>query len=649
MRAAIYVRVSTLRQVQSQSIEQQIERLCTHVSTQSWVLEPEHIYRDEGYSGAKLNRPGLDSLRDRAALAEFDVVLISTPDRLARNYVHQVLVIEELERRGIQVEFLERPMSDDPHDRLLLQIRGAVAEYERTLIADRMRRGRLRTYQAGQLLPWSRPPYGYQVDPEHPRDPDGARLAEPEATLVAQMYAGYLEPGSTLYRIAKRLTDLGVLTPTGKPRWNVSTVRGILTNTAYTGTAYANRFRTGPAKQRKSAMLPVGPGESKVLRPPEEWVPISVPAVIDQEVFDCVQAKLALNQQTAPRNNKSHPYLLRGLISCGRCRLSTTGRTSHNRYRYYVCRGHTDALRAVQGHRCISRYMPADQLDELVWYDLCQVLTDTEVIAYALERAHGGHWVPQELQARVRTLRKTGKQLERQQERLLEAYLAAVIDLPEFERKRTELAQKQTALTTQEAQLEASVTQRRELSQVAASIEAFCDQIRPVLEQATFAQRRQLVELLIDRVIVTDADVEIRYVLPTRPEGPHLRFCHLRTDYRANPQRRQTHGRRSPPICLRPGKHSPFTGIGPPGRLDPELPGRQLAAHADRLLGSPAQTDPGKTAPQAVRTDFSKFLPFARANSEKRFRHRPFAQGHCSASAPTPAGIAAESLFRLHI
>lgn len=128
-------------------------------------------------------------------------------------------------------------------------------------------------------------------------------------------------------------------------------------------------------------------------------------------------------------------------------------------------------------------------------------------------------------------MRKARKQLERQQERLLEAYLAAVIEVPEFERKRKELAQKQTALTNQKAQLEASVTQRVELSQVADSIEAFCDKIRPELEQATFVQRRQLVELLIDRVIVTDADVEIRYVLPTRPEGPHVRFCHLRTDY----------------------------------------------------------------------------------------------------------------------
>jgi len=258
MRAAIYVRVSTQRQAQAQTIDQQIARLRAHIEEQGWDLASEHVFVDDGYSGAKLNRPGLDSLRDQAALAEFDVVLITEPDRLARNYVHQMLVIEELEKRGIGVEFLDRPMSDDPHDRLLLQIRGAVAEYERTLITDRMRRGRLMKYRAGKLLPWGRPPYGYRVNPDHPRDPDGVRLDEAEAAVVAQMFEWYLEPGVNLYRVARRLTDLGLPTPAGKSRWSISTVRSILTNEVYTGVAYAQRLQVVPSRRRLSALRPIG-------------------------------------------------------------------------------------------------------------------------------------------------------------------------------------------------------------------------------------------------------------------------------------------------------------------------------------------------------------------------------------------------------
>jgi site-specific DNA recombinase len=154
MEIALYVRVSTSRQQQAQTIEMQLDRLRAHVAQHpEWHLADEHIYRDDGYSGAKLNRPGLDRLRDHAAFATFELVLITAPDRLARNYVHQMLLIDELAQRGCQVEFLDRPMSDDPHDQLLLQIRGAVAEYERNLIADRMRRGRQAKLRSGQLLP----------------------------------------------------------------------------------------------------------------------------------------------------------------------------------------------------------------------------------------------------------------------------------------------------------------------------------------------------------------------------------------------------------------------------------------------------------------------------------------------------------------
>src|SRR5271168_5097860 len=92
MRIAIYVRVSTRRRAQTQTIEQQIDRLRTHLQAQGWPLPEGDIFRDDGYSGASLKRPGLDRLRDRAAMASFDKIFITDPDRLARNYVHQVLL-----------------------------------------------------------------------------------------------------------------------------------------------------------------------------------------------------------------------------------------------------------------------------------------------------------------------------------------------------------------------------------------------------------------------------------------------------------------------------------------------------------------------------------------------------------------------------
>ena len=144
MRVALYARVSTQRQAQADGVAQQLDRLRAHALAQGWTVSDEDIFRDDGFSGAHLRRPGLERLRDRAALRVLDRVLITAPDRLARHYVHQALLLEEIAAAGCEVEFLDRPMSQDPHDQLLLQIRGAVAEYERSLIAERMRRGRLR-------------------------------------------------------------------------------------------------------------------------------------------------------------------------------------------------------------------------------------------------------------------------------------------------------------------------------------------------------------------------------------------------------------------------------------------------------------------------------------------------------------------------
>src|SRR5260370_12073373 len=277
-----------------------------------------------------------------------------------------------------------------------------------------------------------------------------------------------------------------------------------------------------------------GRGESHAPRREEDWIAVPVPQIVTEETFARVQAKLDANQQGAARNTR-HEYLLRALVSCGACRLSCTGRQAAKGYRYYLCRGRTDPLRAAQGQRCTARYIPAAQLDELVWADLCVLLTDPAHIARALARAQGGAWLPQELQARQSAIGQALGQLDRQQQRLLDAYLAEVIALPELARKRQDLDGRRDPLLAQQRQLDAAASQRLELGAVAGGIEACCQTIRAGLATATFAQRRQLAELLIDRVVVTDGDVEIRYVLPTSPDGPHRPFCQLRKDHLGRP------------------------------------------------------------------------------------------------------------------
>ena len=180
-----------------------------------------------------------------------------------------------------------------------------MAEYERAVIADRMRRGRLAALRAGRLLPWATPPLGYQVDPPAPRDPAGVRVDEAGAAIVRQVYEWYVEEGLTLYGIAQRLTARPVPTPTRLVLWSPATVRKILTNSAYQGTAYGNQQQTVRARRSYPLIgrsLKGAGGASGQWRPQEEWIGVPAPAIISTERFSQAQARLAQNRQWAPRN-----------------------------------------------------------------------------------------------------------------------------------------------------------------------------------------------------------------------------------------------------------------------------------------------------------------------------------------------------------
>ena len=261
-----------------------------------------------------------------------------------------------------------------------------IAEYERGLIAERMRRGRQRKLQTGLLLPWSRPPFGYRVDPQRPRDPAGVRRDEAEAAAVAEMFAWYADEERSLYGLAKKLQQDAVATPSGLRRWNLASLHVILTNPVYTGQVYTGRVR----RTAKQAMT-VAPGVAstrRVVLPREDWVAVAtVPAIVTQAQFDRVQAKLAQNQQFASRNNTAHAYLLRALVSCGVCGLACMGRHLRPGCLYYCCRGKLAAMHSCRDTKCPSRYIPSEQLDAVVWEDLCRLLTERGAIRWALERA----------------------------------------------------------------------------------------------------------------------------------------------------------------------------------------------------------------------------------------------------------------------
>ena len=240
MRVALYARVSTERQEQQGTIASQLDALTRWAREQHHDVVDAYVCVDDGYSGTRLDRPGLDRLRDGAEAGAFKAALVLCPDRLARKYAYQILILEELERFDVRVIFLDQPLSDDPQARLLTQIQGAVAEYERIKIAERYRRGKLFRARQGEVC-WGKVPYGYRRIPRRDGVPAQVEVSEPEAQVVRQIFRWHVDEHLSVRQIALRLTESPHVTATGLPRWGISTVTRMLHNEAYIGTSWTAR------------------------------------------------------------------------------------------------------------------------------------------------------------------------------------------------------------------------------------------------------------------------------------------------------------------------------------------------------------------------------------------------------------------------
>jgi site-specific DNA recombinase len=374
MRAAIYARVSSERQEKEHTIGSQLEALRNYATQQGMNIVEE--FTDEGYSGARLDRPALDRMRDLAERRGFEVLLSYCTDRLARKFVLQALILEEMERFGVKTIFLEGGAAADPLSKLMHQITGAVAEFERAKITERNRRGRLYRARCGEIVCW-KVPFGYVRIPR--RDGVAAHLEidESKAAVVRRIFDLYGKQGLTVRQIAKQLTLGGTPVPRRGRQWSWAMVDRILHDESYVGTFYHNRFHCvtveGAGGQKR-------PHVQCTIRPREEWIPISVPPLVDLEIFHQAGIRVRDNQKFSPRNLQEAAYLLRRLVHCGHCGSScsamTVDRTARRPSRYYFCARKSRCF--LKEQRCAQRYMGAEVLDELVWEEVSTRLQDPD-------------------------------------------------------------------------------------------------------------------------------------------------------------------------------------------------------------------------------------------------------------------------------
>jgi site-specific DNA recombinase len=517
VRVGLYARVSTERQQERGTVGSQLEALRAAARADGHEVIEEFV--DDGYSGARLDRPALDRLRDAAEAGVLDGVLCLCVDRLARAYHYQVLILEELERFGVKVHFLEGPApGEDPQATLLVQMQGVIAEYEKAKIAERYRRGKLYRARAGEIPFW-KTSYGHRRVVPVGGGPSRIEIFEPEAQVVREIFSAYVERGLSVRQIAFWLRDRGIPSPSGKPQWGTSTLDRLLRNEAYIGTVYYNRYeRTeGATRGRKTR-----PRE----RPREEWIAIPVPAIIDRDTFDRVSQISHENWRLSSRGAAPDAWLLRGLVQCGNCHVSCNCATGYTRksgtvYRYYECRNH-DLLRAGSPeHLCPERNIRANELDQYVFEQVRQALLDPQQLL-AAERAllAGAPDANELVAAQLKRLDSAIDAKERERARLLDAYQAGLMELGELTRRtaaltarRGELVREKDTLTERGAELATQNRLRRRLA-------GFTERIAASLDGLDFEGRQRLLRLVVEKVRVTGWRVEIHLKIPLPDEPP---------------------------------------------------------------------------------------------------------------------------------
>jgi site-specific DNA recombinase len=522
--AAIYARVSSEQQREAHTIASQTAALIELAGTLDVEVPKAWIFEDDGYSGATLERPGLERVRDLAAEGQIQTVLVFSPDRLSRKYAYQILLIEELARHGVETRFLSAPQSVTAEDQLLVQFQGMIAEYERAQILERSRRGKRHRARAGEISVLSGAPYGYRYIRKTEDAPASYAVIDAEARVVRQVYEGYTTAGWSIGAITRWLNDQRVATRKPGARWERSMVWAMLRNPAYRGAACFGKTRVA-TRHRVTRPLRMRGGtatrdSANHERPREDWIEIPVPALIDEPIFARAQELLQENKVRAQRRTIA-PSLVQGLVSCRQCGYAlsrTSTRSSARLIHYYRCLG-SDAWRHLGGPRCTSRPVRQELLDETVWTEVIRLLEDPTLIQQELDRrltmARAADPTTQRERTVQRDLVRVGKSIER----MLTAYQEDLLSLEQLRERMPLLRQREQALRSELQSIAEQTRERAMYMSLAQTLSMFLGRLRVAADTLDMLERQRIVRLVVKEVLVADDTIVIRHCIPV-PSGP---------------------------------------------------------------------------------------------------------------------------------
>lgn len=545
-RVSVYCRVSTAHQEDNSSLETQEQRCRDYAADQGWIVTS--VFR-EVHTGSELfERPQLSRLRDSVRAKECDVVLAYALDRVSRSQAHLGFLLSEWDHIGVPLALVTEDLADTPEGRLLQSVRGFVAEMERLKIRERSQRGIQARVKSGKPIPGKKAPYGYSW-----RDTQrsGYIVNPDEQPIVRRIFESILQ-GKTLRATAQALTLEHISTPTGcAKRWEVATLHTILKNPIYAGKPVAFRTRVERVKGRPSIRY----------RPASEWVELGenvAPAIVTEEEFMAIDARLARNRATSTRHNANpEATLLRcGIGRCGYCGYPLQVTRRKDKPHMYRC--HPVGR---ERHECPSFGIMAHILDPVVWRAVEEVLLRPEIIAAEVGKRRNSDPFASDIES----LKRRQQSIENQQHRLARA-VAAIDDdqvsAPLFAELRL-LGSEAGALRIEQDQLLARAAAHDADTQTLDNVMVWCQRVSRNLPTLTYQEKRLVMEALGVSVRVFRANHEPRWQISMAPlpieasekspfvfnnPGRHHRRCrHRRQVLRWHPQahpRRPNHQRR---------------------------------------------------------------------------------------------------------
>jgi len=518
--AAIYARVSSQQQREENTIASQTAALIEFATSHDLEVPKEWVFEDEGYSGATLERPGLERVRDLAAEGEIQVVLAYAPDRLSRKYAYQILLIEEFARQGVETLFVKAPQGASPEDQLLVQFQGMIAEYERAQILERSRRGKRHRARCGEVSVLSGAPYGYRYIRKSDQAPASYVVIDAEARVVQRVYEMYTVEGLSMGEIARRLNAEGIPTAKQSARWERSVVWAMLRNPAYRGAAcfgktrVAGRIRVTRALRRRGGIVSghsIGHERAR-----EEWIEIPVPALVSEESFARAQELLHENKIRARRRTIT-PSVVQGLVSCQKCGYAfsrTSTYTSARKLHYYKCIG-SDSWRKLGGPVCDNRMVRQDLLDQIVWTEVIRLLEDPTLIQQELDRRLAAARSSDPTMKREQSLQRELTHLGKSMERLLNAYQEQLLSLEQLRERMPLLRQRDQRLRAELQAIADQATDRATFLRLAETLAAFLGRLRSAADTLDVIERQRIVRLVVKDILIGDDTIVIRHCIPT--------------------------------------------------------------------------------------------------------------------------------------